>query len=179
MQPVNGHVTVVGQPHAQAVPVMMPPQTVQQVAYNQVPGQPVYGGVPGVVPGPGIPGGGPPTLTNSYPGVYGPQGPNMYGPSQNLYSYHASVPPTTLPPDITGVGRTAGEIAVEQARNAAENDMYKPQDFKPADDDPSRMYPLRELDGTWTQRNRLTIDHLDCRWFLHEQGYFYAVRLSD
>jgi hypothetical protein len=58
--------------------------------------------------------------------------------------------------------------------------MFQPQDFKPADDDPTRFYWVRELDGNWTQRNRLTIDHLgDCRWYLADAGYFYAIRLPN
>ncbi|TID02851.1 hypothetical protein CH35J_003978 [Colletotrichum higginsianum] len=85
-----------------------------------------------------------------------------------------------LPPDVTGFGRTAGEIAVEQAQFAHANGLFEPQDFKPADDDPSRYYPVREVDGNWTQRNRFTIDNLgDCRWYVTTEGYFYAVRLPN
>jgi hypothetical protein len=57
--------------------------------------------------------------------------------------------------------------------------MNKKQEMKPADDDPMRMYWCRELDNTWTQRNRLTIDSGDigeCRWFAMD-GQFYVVRL--
>jgi hypothetical protein len=57
--------------------------------------------------------------------------------------------------------------------------MNKKQEMKPADDDPMRMYWVRELDGTYSQRNRLTIDSGDigdCRWYTHG-GVFYAVRL--
>ncbi|GKT43689.1 uncharacterized protein ColSpa_03870 [Colletotrichum spaethianum] len=85
-----------------------------------------------------------------------------------------------LPPDVTGFGRTAGEIALEQAQFAHANGLFEPQDFKPADDDPSRYYPVREVDGNWTQRNRFTIDNLgDCRWYITNEGYFYAVRLPN
>ncbi|KZL70820.1 hypothetical protein CT0861_09708 [Colletotrichum tofieldiae] len=85
-----------------------------------------------------------------------------------------------LPPDVTGFGRTAGEIALEQAQFAHANGLFEPQDFKPADDDPSRYYPVREVDGNWTQRNRFTIDNLgDCRWYITKEGYFYAVRLPN
>ncbi|KAK1971167.1 hypothetical protein LY78DRAFT_699525 [Colletotrichum sublineola] len=81
-----------------------------------------------------------------------------------------------LPPDVTGFGRTTGEIALEQAQFAHANGLFEPQDFKPADDDPSRYYPVREVDGNWTQRNRFTIDNLgDCRWYITNEGYFYAV----
>ncbi|OLN81687.1 hypothetical protein CCHL11_05503 [Colletotrichum chlorophyti] len=86
----------------------------------------------------------------------------------------------SLPPDVTGYGKTAGEIAIEQAQFAYANGLFEPQDFKPADDDPSRYYPVREVDGNWTQRNRFTIDNLgDCRWYVTNEGYFYAVRLPN
>lgn len=73
-----------------------------------------------------------------------------------------------------------GEVAMEQAQFAYSNGLFEPQDFKPADDDPSRYYPVREVDGNWTQRNRFTIDNLgDCRWYVTNEGYFYAVRLPN
>jgi hypothetical protein len=59
-------------------------------------------------------------------------------------------------------------------------EMNKKQEMKPSDDDPLRMYWVRELDGTYTQRNRLTIDSGDIgevRWYVHDGGVFYAVRL--
>ena len=49
----------------------------------------------------------------------------------------------------------------------------------PADPDPFRMYWVRELDQTFTQRDRRTIDSGDigdCRWYVKD-GKFYAVRL--
>lgn len=148
---------------------------------------------PQIVRAPGHPGGGPPMFAR--PGMYangpppgvsgtytnGRVGPTFYGPPSGPPAPPGTTGPPGfgLPPDITGIGRTAGEIATEQARIAEQQDLTKPQDFKPADDDPSRFYWMRELDGEWTQRNRLTIDHLGCRWFLHEGGYFYAVRLPN
>jgi hypothetical protein len=83
------------------------------------------------------------------------------------------------PEPAMGIGSTAGEIHAQHAHFAHENNMFEPQDFKPADDDPSRYYMVRELDGNWTQRNRFTIDNLGCRWYLTDEGYFYAVRLAD
>ncbi|KAF4341415.1 hypothetical protein FBEOM_4663 [Fusarium beomiforme] len=83
-------------------------------------------------------------------------------------------------PDVTGVGRTAGEEQLRQIQFAYANKMYEPQDFKPADDDPSRFYYVREVDGNWTQRNRFTIDHMGaCRWYVTDEGWFYAVRLPN
>ncbi|KAK7415118.1 hypothetical protein QQX98_006150 [Neonectria punicea] len=81
-------------------------------------------------------------------------------------------------PEITGMGRTEGEEQLRQIKFAHENRLYEPQDFKPADDDPSRYYYVREVDGHWTQRNRFTIDHLgDCRWYVTNDGWFYAIRM--
>ncbi|KAG9246939.1 hypothetical protein BJ878DRAFT_494884 [Calycina marina] len=71
------------------------------------------------------------------------------------------------------------EVLNMQIVTAEASDMNKKQEIKPADDDPFRMYWVREEDGTFTQRNRLTIDSGDigpCRWYAID-GVFYAVRL--
>jgi hypothetical protein len=81
------------------------------------------------------------------------------------------------PDPVMGIGQTGQELKAAQAHFAYANNMFEPQDFKPADDDPSRYYFVREVDGEWTQRNRYTIDDLgDCRWFITDNGVFYAVR---
>jgi hypothetical protein len=83
-------------------------------------------------------------------------------------------------PDILGLGRTQGEETIRQLNFAHANRMFETQDFKPSDDDPSRFYYVRELDGNWTQRNRFTIDHMgDSRWYVTDEGWFYAVRLPN
>ncbi|VUC21948.1 unnamed protein product [Clonostachys rosea] len=83
-------------------------------------------------------------------------------------------------PEIPGLGRTQGEEILRQNQFAHQNRLFEPQDFKPADDDPSRFYYVRELDGNWTQRNRFSIDHMgDCRWYVTDEGWFYAVRLPN
>lgn len=83
-------------------------------------------------------------------------------------------------PDIAGVGRTAGEEQLRQAAFGQNNKMYEAQEFKPADEDPSRLYHCREVDGNWTLRNRYTIDNMgDCRWYMADGGWFYAVRLAN
>ncbi|KAF7558688.1 hypothetical protein G7046_g5469 [Stylonectria norvegica] len=83
-------------------------------------------------------------------------------------------------PEVSGVGRTGGEETLRQAKFAYANRLYEPQDFKPSDDDPSRFYFVREIDGNWTQRNRFSIDHMGgCRWYVTDEGWFYAVRLPD
>lgn len=83
-------------------------------------------------------------------------------------------------PEISGLGRTPTEETLRQVQFAHSNKMFEPQDFKPSDDDPSRFYYVREIDGNWTQRNRFTIDRLgDCRWYVTDEGWFYAIRLPD
>ncbi|PHH76532.1 hypothetical protein CDD83_4240 [Cordyceps sp. RAO-2017] len=82
-------------------------------------------------------------------------------------------------PEVAGVGRTPNEEMLRQIQFAHQNKLFEPQDFKPGDDDPSRFYFVREVDGNWTQRNRYTIDQLACRWYVTDEGWFYAVRLPD
>jgi hypothetical protein len=83
-------------------------------------------------------------------------------------------------PDVSGIGRTPAEEQLRQVQFAYNNKLFEPQEFKPADDDPSRFYWCREKDGAWTQRNRYTIDNVgDHRWYVTDEGWFYAVRLND
>lgn len=89
-------------------------------------------------------------------------------------------PITTAIPDVAGLGKTPAEETLRQVQFAYDNGLFEPQDFKPADDNPSRYYYVREVDGNWTQRNRFAIDHMgDCRWYVTDEGWFYAVRLPD
>ncbi|KAI5928619.1 hypothetical protein F4810DRAFT_644448 [Camillea tinctor] len=89
-------------------------------------------------------------------------------------------PGAPFPPEIMGIGKTSSEVQVEQAIAAQSNQVLEPQDMKPADDDPSRMYYCRELDGAWIQRNRYSIDRMgDFRWYVWPNGIFYAVRLNN
>ncbi|KAF7857302.1 hypothetical protein EAF04_009543 [Stromatinia cepivora] len=79
-------------------------------------------------------------------------------------------------PAMNSYGATGSEIQLQQMQTP---DANKKQDMKPSDDDPFRMYWVREVDNTWTQRNRLTIDSGDIgevRWYVTD-GVFYAVRL--
>ena len=155
--------------------VAQQPVFAQQSVFAQqpilVPGQPVMmSAAPGVTqPIPGlptaIPAGMPPTGFTVLPASMGMNG-------------AAFVPGNAqLPPDITGIGKTGIEVAMEQNDFAQTNELFAPQDFKPSDDNPSRYYYVREVDGSWTQRNRFTIDNLgDCVWYTTPEGYFYAVR---
>ncbi|TLS27754.1 hypothetical protein PpBr36_00559 [Pyricularia pennisetigena] len=85
------------------------------------------------------------------------------------------------PEPACGIGRTGAEYTAEQMDMAYANKSFEPQDFKPADDTPSRMYMCRELDGVWTMRSRFSIDRMakEWRWHMAPEGYFYAVRLPN
>lgn len=55
-----------------------------------------------------------------------------------------------------------------------------PQYAQPEDSDPSRFYQVQEKDGSWTRRNRRTIDnYLTCRWYQRVDGTWFAIRLDD
>ncbi|CAL3968683.1 unnamed protein product [Diplocarpon coronariae] len=113
----------------------------------------------------------------------------MYQP-QPYYNYHAqpqiqSYPIPTDPAFSVQQGaygtwgHTGGEMLMQNMGLAQHPDFTKKQEMKPADDDPYRMYWCREADGSWTQRNRMTIDSGDigeCRWYAVD-GNFYCVRL--
>ncbi|KAH6624822.1 hypothetical protein B0J18DRAFT_191868 [Chaetomium sp. MPI-SDFR-AT-0129] len=87
-------------------------------------------------------------------------------------------PPIHIEP-VSGIGLTPGETAAQNVRIAQGNKAYEPQDFKPADPDPYRLYWFRELNGHWAVFPRRQIDRLDARWFRTDEGVFYAVRVSD
>ncbi|KAI8232877.1 hypothetical protein K4K54_011304 [Colletotrichum sp. SAR 10_86] len=153
-QPPPNNVTYIGQAPPPNPPVMIAQQPIMQ---------------PGMaMQNPPIMLQGPPQVMNGAPMFQGPPPmgmnipPNMGGGGGPVFAGNGG-----FPPDVTGFGKTAGEIAMEQAQFAYANGLFEPQDFKPADDDPSRYYPVREVDGNWTQRNRFTIDNLgDCRWYV-------------
>jgi hypothetical protein len=80
---------------------------------------------------------------------------------------------------LATVGLTGSEVLQQQLAVAQNLEMNERQEMLPADPDPFRMYWCRELDNTYTQRSRLTIDSGDigeCRWYVKD-GVFYAVRL--
>lgn len=78
-----------------------------------------------------------------------------------------------------GVGLTPNETMAQNIRMAQNNKAYEPQDFKPADPDPYRLYWFRELNGHWALFPRRQIDRLDARWYRTDDGIFYAVRISE
>ncbi|KAH8673680.1 hypothetical protein BX600DRAFT_433295 [Xylariales sp. PMI_506] len=104
-------------------------------------------------------------------GFQGPIAPGNGAPS--------AFPVDMIPPDIMGIGKTSSETMHELLESMHKGNLLEPQDIKPADDDPSRMYLCRELDNNWTKRSRFTIDRLPCRWYLTPWGAFYAVRLEE
>ena len=84
-----------------------------------------------------------------------------------------------MQPSYGSLGQTGTEVLAQQMAYAQASNINDKQEMKPADDDPFRMYWVREHDNTWTQRNRITIDSGDigdCRWYAMD-GQFYAVRL--
>ncbi|KAK4123452.1 hypothetical protein N657DRAFT_644997 [Parathielavia appendiculata] len=87
-------------------------------------------------------------------------------------------PPVHVEPAM-GVGLTPNETIAENVRIAQNNKAYEPQDFKPADPDPYRMYWFRELNGHWAVFPRRQIDRLNARWYRTDDSVFYAVRLPD
>ncbi|KAL3417421.1 hypothetical protein PVAG01_11421 [Phlyctema vagabunda] len=126
-----------------------------------------------------------------------PPGAAQYAPMPAAPAYLAQPPPqvTGIPyqpqpvyiqnpafqqPVFGTVGLTGSEVLHQQLLTAQSMDMNKPQDMKPLDDDPVRLYWVRELDNTWTQRNRVTIDSKEfgpTRWYTID-GTFYAIRLA-
>lgn len=118
---------------------------------------PMAGGAGGGVP-PGQPvfvnGGPAPMMPGNFPPINSMAGPFHYG-------------------SATGMGQTSSEAA-------ANAELNEPQDFKPADENPSRMYYVRQLDGQYIQMPRATIDSFGkgARWYCTDEGVFYAVRLD-
>ncbi|EOO02758.1 putative dephospho- kinase protein [Phaeoacremonium minimum UCRPA7] len=174
-----GVVAVAGQPQ----PGILPANTVQY--QNGVPFAPAVG--------PTVP------LVNQQPAYQPAQimmangsTPVMSAPIQGIPPMMGGAPPLivggqpqfmpgTMTPDsthfepATGIGLTGMEVAADQAQNP---ELCEPQDFKPASDDPSRMYWVRQCDGCWTALSRAAIDGVgDCRWYVMPNGVFYAVRL--
>ncbi|KAK2626031.1 hypothetical protein QTJ16_004293 [Diplocarpon rosae] len=173
--------TVVPTPVAASVPVVVSSPIVQ--APNYYPGfsysfiypqasVSIYSRQPFVIPQP----------------AYIPAQP-MYQP-QLYYNYHAQPQIQTYPIPTDPAfsihqgaygtwGHTGSEMQMQNMGLAQHPDFTKKQEMKPADDDPYRMYWCREADGSWTQRNRMTIDSGDigdCRWYAVD-GNFYCVRL--
>ncbi|CAG8948699.1 hypothetical protein HYFRA_00001820 [Hymenoscyphus fraxineus] len=160
--PLASH--VVGSLAAAAMPAMPPvfgqpaPEVpVQPVGYVAPAAGPVYG-------------------ADDYISPYGPKIPDpVYHPVHNPAWFHAHT--GFWPPYNEHFGHTPSEIIQQQLATAEAQGKGK-QEMKPADDDPHRWYWVRELDDTWTQRNRLTIDSDgfgEVIWYVNK-GEFYAVR---
>ncbi|KUI65582.1 hypothetical protein VM1G_00154 [Cytospora mali] len=178
---------VVAGPQGVAVPFQAGPATgpilpivAQQQPYQAQPmmiaggvqaGQPVMMAAPGG--GGGVPPG-QPVLVNGGPapmmgGVGGQPAFMMPGNNNTFLPVHNE--------PATGIGETAGQVAAAYMTNP---ELNEPQDFKPADDNPSRMYMVRQLDGQYIQMPRITIDSFgkNARWYVTDEGVFYAVRLE-
>jgi hypothetical protein len=115
--------------------------------------------------------GGPPVM------LPGPARP-IHMPGNAIMAGLPAQPPVHVEPAL-GVGLTPNETAAQNIRIAQNNKAYEPQNFKPADPDPYRLYWFRELNGHWAVFPRRQIDRLNARWYRTDEGVFYAVRLSD
>lgn len=121
------------------------------------------------------------------PIVVGPGGVTQCQPVMVNGGPAPAMPGTFFPPPAynpihnepaTGIGQTASEVAAACMMNP---ELNEPQDFKPADENPSRMYMVRQLDGQYIQMSRATIDSFGdkgVRWYCMDDGVFYAVRLE-
>lgn len=154
----------------------MPMPVINQQPY---PGQPMIiggsnlaAGQPMMVPmaGGGVGGGVPPGQPVLLNGGPAPMMPGTFPPMNTLAAPYHYEP-------ATGFGQTTGEVAAACMTN---RELNEPQDFKPADDSPSRMYMVRQLDGAYIQMPRATIDSFGegARWYCTDDGVFYAVRLD-
>lgn len=85
-------------------------------------------------------------------------------------------------PGVGGIemGKTRAEVEAENQYSSLHNQMNEPQGIKPADDDISRMYWCRELDGQWINRSRFSLDRMgNFRWYVTDAGVFYAKMLPE
>jgi hypothetical protein len=129
------------------------------------------GGQPMMIQNPSMPGAPPFMLPGAAQAMQMPGNPPLIAglPAQ---------PPVHVEPAM-GVGLTPNETIAQNIRIAQNNKAYEPQDFKPADPDPYRMYWFRELNNHWAVFPRRQIDRLNARWYRTDDGVFYAIRLSD
>jgi len=102
-------------------------------------------------------------------------------PAQPAAAGQAYVTGTALPVPRAqmplSMGLTRNETLARDMEIARANNVGEPQDFKPADDNPNRLYWCRELTNDFILRDRRTIDQIGCRWYMMPDGSFYAVKL--
>ncbi|KAI1131563.1 hypothetical protein F5Y10DRAFT_233084 [Nemania abortiva] len=131
-----------------------------------------------------------PPMVNYQPGAMPPMAyvPGPGGPAYVAPGIGQPTPPVTPPGTYffgggnggVEMGKTTDEINAENQSNALNNQMNEPQGIKPADDNISRMYWCRELDGKWTSRSRFSLDRMgNFRWYVTENGVFYAKMLVE
>ncbi|KAJ2981151.1 hypothetical protein NUW58_g6759 [Xylaria curta] len=121
----------------------------------------------------------------------GPMPPMAYPSTPNIPAFVATGGGQPTPPanayfpgggNVGGfeMGKTKAELDAETQYNAQHNQMNEPQGIKPADDDISRMYWCRELDGQWVSRSRFSLDRMgNFRWYVAPNGVFYAKMLVE
>lgn len=131
-----------------------------------------------------------PPMVNYQPGLMppmayapGPGGPAYMAAGMGQYNPPITPPGACVMGDGIGgfeMGKTKGEVDAENQYAAQHNQMNEPQSMKPADDDVSRMYWCRELDGQWISRSRFSLDRMgNFRWYVTANGVFYAKMLPE
>ncbi|KAI0402721.1 hypothetical protein F4802DRAFT_617419 [Xylaria palmicola] len=126
-------------------------------------------------------------MVNMQPGVMPPMACGVPAAGYMAAGMGQPVPPMTSGPVFAGagnssfeMGKTKAEVDAETQYNAQHNQMNEPQGMKPADDDVSRMYWCRELDGQWVPRSRFSLDRMgNYRWYITNGGVFYAKILVE
>lgn len=94
-----------------------------------------------------------------------------------------AAPPTVMNGGHMGMmpGTFPGHQAGLLTSSVQNRELNEPQDFRPADEDPARMYWVRQFDGHYVAMPRATIDAFGdegARWYVTDDGVFYAVRLD-
>jgi hypothetical protein len=106
--------------------------------------------------------------------IQGPPAAQAAPAAAPLVTYSTGIARASLP---LGMGLTRNETLARDMEIARANFVGEPQDFKPADDNPNRLYWCRELTNEFVLRDRRTIDQMGCRWYMQPDGAFYAVKL--
>lgn len=97
---------------------------------------------------------------------------------QHVTTFTPGHPPQATryaPGPYFGSSRSEHMYVMDQARS-----KETPQYAQPQDPDLGRFYQVQEMDGSWTRRNRRTIDkYMSCKWCQRGDGTWFAIRLRD
>ncbi|KAK5664244.1 hypothetical protein OQA88_461 [Cercophora sp. LCS_1] len=162
---VNSSANGMAIPVAQA-PCASIPVVIQQPAH-QPPAQMVIVQAPPVAAAGPHPPPPPPAIPVSAPALGpGPAAPQIYVMPGN----------GSRPVQSWAYGATASEVQARNAELARTSGANDPQEFKPADPNPNRLYWCRERDNTYLLRDRRTLDQQKCIWYMTPAGQWYAVQ---